>query len=96
MYIGVLCLLVEKKRTVSAYGQCSSTVSVLLMGMTGRQPAQSPIRKHVNSSVIRLSLGKIVVNLLQVVKRTNTPLITLTPAPPRGPLHTWCLATKSL
>ena len=25
--------------------------------------------------VIRLSLGKLVVNLLQVVKRTNTPLI---------------------
>ena len=29
-------------------------------------------------SVIRLSLGKLLVNLLQVVKRTNTPLITLT------------------
>ena len=26
-------------------------------------------------SVIRLSLGKLSVNLLQVVKRTNTPLI---------------------
>ena len=26
-------------------------------------------------SVIRLSLGKLLVNLLQVVKRTNTPLI---------------------
>ena len=26
--------------------------------------------------VIRLSLGKLLVNLLQVVKRTNTPLIT--------------------
>ena len=26
-------------------------------------------------SVIRLSLGKVLVNLLQVVKRTNTPLI---------------------
>ena len=25
--------------------------------------------------VIRLSLGKLLVNLLQVVKRTNTPLI---------------------
>ena len=29
-------------------------------------------------SVIRLSLGKLLVNLLQVVKRTNTPLISLT------------------
>ena len=28
--------------------------------------------------VVRLSLGKLSVNLLQVVKRTNTPLITLT------------------
>ena len=28
--------------------------------------------------VIRLSLGKLLVNLLQVVKRTNTQLITLT------------------
>ena len=28
--------------------------------------------------VIRLSLGKLWVNLVQVVKRTNTPLITLT------------------
>ena len=29
----------------------------------------------VGGSVIRLSLGKLSVNLLQVVKRTNTPLI---------------------
>ena len=29
-------------------------------------------------SVIRLSLGKLLVNLLQVVKRTNTPTNTLT------------------
>ena len=28
-----------------------------------------------STSVIRLSLGKLLVNLLQVVKRTNTPLI---------------------
>ena len=28
--------------------------------------------------VIRLSLGKLLVNLLQVVKRTNTPLISST------------------
>ena len=27
------------------------------------------------ANVIRLSLGKLLVNLLQVVKRTNTPLI---------------------
>ena len=33
---------------------------------------------HYFSSVIRLSLGKLLVNLLQVVKRTNTPLISLT------------------
>ena len=30
------------------------------------------------TGVIRLSLGKLLVNLLQVVKRTKTPLITLT------------------
>ena len=32
-------------------------------------------RKGAKSVVIRLSLGKLLVNQLQVVKRTNTPLI---------------------
>ena len=31
--------------------------------------------RYVQRSVIRLSLGKLLVNLSQVVKRTNTPLI---------------------
>ena len=30
---------------------------------------------QVRAVVVRLSLGKLLVNLLQVVKRTNTPLI---------------------
>ena len=32
-------------------------------------------RKMRQHGVIRLSLGKLLVNLLQVVKRTNTPLL---------------------
>ena len=35
--------------------------------------SQSTVK--LRGSVIRLSLGKLLVNLLQVVKRTNTPLI---------------------
>ena len=41
-------------------------------GISGR-PAIPPFRG--GESVIRLSLGKLLVNILQVVKRTNTPLI---------------------
>ena len=32
---------------------------------------------HERLCVIRLSLGKLLVNLLQVVKRTNTPLLII-------------------
>ena len=42
--------------------------------ISGR-PAIPPFQ---GGSVIRLSSGKLSVNLLQLVKRTNTPLITLT------------------
>ena len=41
-------------------GQCRSRA------FAGRWPSRG---------VVRLSLGKLLVNLLQVVKRTNTPLI---------------------
>ena len=40
-------------------------------------PADLLSRRFKGASVLRLSLGKLLVNLLQVVKRTNTPLITL-------------------
>ena len=38
-------------------------------------PADQLSRRLRGESVIRLSLGKLLVNLLQVVKRTNAPLI---------------------
>ena len=41
-------------------------------------PADLVSRRFKGESGIRLSFGKLLVNLLQVVKRTNTPLITLT------------------
>ena len=47
----------------------------------GQQPATlsrsfgSAVMTYIYDTVIRLSLGKLFVNLLQVVKRTNTPLI---------------------
>ena len=41
-------------------------------------PADLLSRRSGRESVIRLSLGKLRVNLLQVVKRTNTPLKSLT------------------
>ena len=40
---------------------------------------------HVNPCVIKLRLGKLLVNLLQVVKRTNTPLIPQQMASTAGP-----------
>ena len=42
---------------------------------TSGRPAIPPFQGG-KKSVIRLSLGKLLVNLLQVVKRTNTPRIT--------------------
>ena len=41
------------------------------------------------AGVIRLSWGKLLVNLLQVVKRTNTPLSSLTNGVVDGPWFFW-------
>ena len=38
-------------------------------------PADLVSRRFRGKSVVKLSLGKLLVDLLQVVKRTNTPLI---------------------
>ena len=46
-------------------------------------------------SVIRLSLDNLLVNLLQVVKRTNTPLIPLQMASSAGPRFFWGREFKS-
>ena len=45
--------------------------------------------------VIRLSLGKLLVNLLQVVKRTNTPLNTLTNGVVDRPWVFWVVGSIS-
>ena len=42
---------------------------------SARISGRPAIPRFTGESVMRLSLGKLLVNLLQVVKRTNTPLI---------------------
>ena len=45
------------------------------MFSAGHEPTQDSAFGEGFESTQRLSLGKLLVNLLQVVKRTNTPLI---------------------
>ena len=48
--------------------------SISSIGRCGELSAEISEKKLPQKRVVRLSLGKLLVDLLQVVKRTNTPL----------------------
>ena len=71
----VVVALVSDVRHLSILRGCQHNLLLLINVWHAALMARSLLLLH---SVIRLSLGKLLVNLLQVVKRTNTPLNTLT------------------